>query len=186
MGAGGYEKMLFWARQKPEALLGALAIDAKTHKIIYAGEKINWRSCSYEPLRINIDFSRLKGIHEITHFPGRGLLIPAKVFEKIGLYDEVHFPHYAADYDFTHRAIRAGFKVYCNYEAKLSIFPNASGGVELRKTRSARNYYQHLFGIKGAANLKVFTYYALRNCPRRYLPFFLTQGYVRRILGYWL
>ena len=123
-------------------------------------------------------------LHKVSHFPGRGLLIPSEVYRKIGLYDEKHFPHYAADYDFTHRAIRAGYKIYCNYDAKLFIYPEVSGDAENRKNKSLKNYFNHLFMLKGGGNLKVFFYYAIINCPPRYLILFLPIGISRRILGY--
>ncbi len=180
------ENMMFCANRQPEALIGALAVDVETGQIVYGGEIINWLSGQSISLKDILKPEEMTGLHEVTHFPGRGLLIPSKVFKRIGLYDQVHFPQYAADYDFTHRAIRAGFKVYCNYDARLFIYPDASVSVPIRKIRSFKNYYYHLFSIKGAGNLKVFSWYALRNCPKRNLPFFFLQGSLRRILGYWL
>jgi GT2 family glycosyltransferase len=180
------EKMLCWAEKKPNALLGTLTVDAVSGKVVYAGERVDWKTGRYQPLLDNLDDQELSGIHKVTHFPGRGLLIPAKVITKIGLFDQEHFPHYAADYDFTHRAIRGGFKVYCNYDARLKTYPEASGGQEIRKNRTLKNYWTHLFGVKGVGNLKIFWFYAIRNCPRKYLPFFLANGYARRIIGYWM
>ena len=178
-------KMIYRAEKTPNALLGAFALDANTKKPVYGGEIINWKWANSKSLLDSLPKEQWYGLHEVTHFPGRGLLIPAEVFRKIGLYDEKHFPHYAADYDFTHRAIRAGYKVYCNYDAKLLIYPDASGDAENRKKKSLKNYYNHLFGIKGGANIKIFTKYTIRNCPFYYIPTFLLCGYIKRILGYW-
>ncbi len=178
------EKMMFWAEKDSRALLGALAVDAKTQIPIYGGETVDWRLARFKNLLDILTPGEHHGLHEVTHFPGRGLLIPAEVFRKIGLYDGAHFPHYAADYDFTHRAIRMGYKVFCNFDARLYIYPDASGNAELRNEKSIRSYYNHLFGIKGGGNLKTFWRYAMRNCPRRYLISFLILGISRRILGY--
>ncbi|GAB4447259.1 MAG: hypothetical protein Fur0028_02110 [Bacteroidales bacterium] len=178
------EKMIYWAERRPNSLLGAFAIDAETKKPVYGGEIINWKWGNSKSLLNILPKEQWYGLHEVTHFPGRGLLIPADVFRKIGLYDEKHFPHYAADYDFTHRAIRAGYKVYCNYDAKLYIYPDVSGDAENRKKKSLKNYYNHLFGMKGGGNLKVFTKYAFNNCPARCLLQYLFFGYIRRIFGY--
>lgn len=179
------EKMIDWAEKTPNALLGAFAIDAESKNPVYGGEIINWKFANSKYLLDILPKEQWYGLHEVTHFPGRGLLIPTKVFKKIGLYDEKHFPHYAADYDFTHRAIRAGYKVYCNYDAKLYIYPDVSGDAENRKKKSLKNYYNHLFGMKGGANLKVFTIYTLKNAPWYSIPFFLLRGYIQRFLGYW-
>ena len=177
-------KMVYWSEKYPNALLGALATDSKTKLPIYGGEIINWKLANYKNLLEVIPEEKQYGLHEVTHFPGRGLLIPSEAFKKIGLYDEKHFPQYAADYDFTHRAIRSGFKVYCNYDAKLSIYPEESGNLKNRKRKNLKNYFNHLFGIKGGANLMVFIKYAIRNCPKIYLLLYIPLGLLRRILGY--
>lgn len=178
------EKMLFWAEKEPKALLGAFLLDAETNKPIYGGEIINWITANFKSLLDILGPEEWHGLHEVTHFPGRGLLIPAEVFRKTGLYNAKHFPQSAADYDLTHRAIRAGYKVFCNYDAKLLIYPDAGGDIQLMKNKDLKNYYQHLFGMKGGGNLKRFVFYALQNCPRHYLLFYFISGIIRRVFGY--
>ena len=178
------EKMLFWAEREPKALLGAFALDTETKKPVYGGSHINWKTASSTHLLDVLKPEEFHGLHEVSHFPGRGLLTPAEVFNMIGLFDAKHFPQAAADYDFTHRACRAGYKIFCNYDAKLLIYPTASGDAQLREKKSMKNYYYHLFGIKGGGNLKRFTIYAFRNCPWKYLVLFLAIGMTRRVCGY--
>jgi GT2 family glycosyltransferase len=178
--------MVSWSQRNPQALLGALAVDVDTGKTVYAGEVINWITASYRPASDPGFANEITGLQEATHFSGRGLLIPAEVFHKIGLFDAEHFPQTLADYDFTHRARKAGFKVYCNHDARVLIRTLESGAVKLRVEKSWAHYWSHLFGIKGAGNLKYFTSYAVRNCPGMYLPLFLTIGILKRLLGYLL
>jgi len=178
------EKLVYSIKNNEKILQGVLAIDKVKGIEVYGGERINWLTATYTNLLIE------KGKHDnsnmlaVTHYPGRGLLIPSEVFEKLGLFDEKHFPHYGADYDFTHHALKAGYKIYCNYEAKIYIYPIESHAERIRKKKTLRNYFLHLFSIKGGGNIKVFFYYSLRNCPRKYLPLFFTLGMSRRILGY--
>ena len=169
------------ASRMPNTLIGARAVDAHSGRPLFAGERMNWLAAApypAEPAGPDADFA------EVTHAPGRGLLIPAAVFAKIGFFDAVHFPQYAADYDFTHRARRAGFGVVCYYPAVLGMYPDASGDAANRRRKSLANYRQHLFGVKGGANLPVFVRYAARNCPPALLPFCLAAGLARRIGGY--
>ena len=180
------EKMVYWAERTPKSLLGAFALDANTKQPVYGGEIINWKWANSKFLLDILPKEQWYGLHEVTHFPGRGLLIPAEVFRNIGLYDEKHFPHYAADYDFTHKAIRAGYKVYCNYDAKLLIYPDASGNIENRKKKSLKNYYNHLFGIKGGGNIIYNWRYAVFNCPKEYVLFYLIKANLQIIFGYWI
>jgi GT2 family glycosyltransferase len=54
----------------------------------------------------------------VGHPPGgRGVLIPARCFEKIGMIDQRSFPHYWADHDFHYRAMKAGYNYYLATEA---------------------------------------------------------------------
>lgn len=180
------EHMLHWHARRPAALLGALQVDARTGRPLLGGERARWDG------RRNLDVLRTLppqqqyGLHPATHLPGRGMLIPAAVFRSIGLFAADRLPQSAADFDFTHRAWRAGFEVYCNYDARLGVFPEMTGGAAFRGSAGFRNYARNLFSLKGDANLRVFTWYALRNCPPALLPWYLLQGYARRLLGYWI
>ena len=180
------EKMIYWSELKPKAVLGALDYDYHTQKPYFGGEIHNWKTNKSYSLLDRLEPQKRYGLHEVTHAPGRGLFIPREVFEGIGLFEEKKLPQYAADYDFTFRAAREGFKVYCNYDAILYSFPQESGDHQKRMHRSLSNYKKHLFSITGTGNLKVYTHYVLRNCPTPYIPFALFDGYARRILGYWL
>jgi glycosyltransferase involved in cell wall biosynthesis/GT2 family glycosyltransferase len=173
------ESLVRAATAEPAALIGAYAIDAASGHPVYGGETIHWATASYQ--------SHLGGAErrvEVTHFPGRGLLIPAAVFRHIGLFDGNHFPQTAADYDFTHRARRAGYRIYCDRQAVLHVHPEESGDASYRRTKGWANYYRHLFDIKGGGNLRVFFWYAVRNCPWALLPLCLPVGLARRVAGY--
>jgi hypothetical protein len=41
--------------------------------------------------------------------------------------------------------MRAGYRVFCNYDARIYIYPNACGGAELRRKKNLKNYYNDLF-----------------------------------------
>ncbi|MBI1767582.1 MAG: glycosyltransferase family 2 protein [Bacteroidetes bacterium] len=180
------EQMHFWASLTHDALLGALDVDMKTQKPYYGGEWVDWVWDDSRYLLDELRVEEQKGLQEVHLYPARGLLIPKIAFDKIGLFEEKKLPHYLADYDFTQMARRHGFKIYCNYDAKLYTYPEEGGDHKLRKKKNLRNYFLHLFGIRGGGNLKNFTIYTLRNCPKKYLPASLLTGYLRRLAGYWL
>jgi GT2 family glycosyltransferase len=180
------EQMYRWHKAKPQALLGALELDAFTNKPIFGGERLNWKLNKIEQVLDVLPESEQKGLHAVTHLPGRSLLIPKAVFEKIGLFDQERFPHYIADYDYTHTARRAGFELFVNYDARILTYPEESGERQLRSSKSFKNYYKHLFDIKGGGNLRDFTRFTLKNCPPTYVPYHLANGYARRLLGYFL
>ena len=129
------ERMLISANQNPQALLGALDIDMVTKRPYYGGEIFNWRSSTSKFLLNILKKEEQRGLHEVSLFPARGLLIPRKVFDVIGLFEEKRLPHYMADYDFTQLARKNGFKVYCNYEARLYTYPEEGGDHKIRKKK---------------------------------------------------
>ncbi len=179
-------QMLTAADQHPRAVLGAFELDATTGEALYGGERLDFRTNTRHDLLAELPAAQRTGLHPVTYLPGRGLLVPKAVVEAIGLFDEKRLPHYLADFDYTSVARLAGFPVYCNYAAKLSTYPEESGQTLTRKQRSLKGYVQHLFGIRGGGNMLNFTRFALKNCPKPYLPYFLLNGYARRLLGYFL
>lgn len=179
-------QMLAAAAQRPTAVLGAYELDAATGEAIYGGEQLDFRTNTRRDLLQEIPAAQRVGLHPVTYLPGRGLLIPKAVIDKVGLFDEKRLPHYLADFDYTSVARRAGFEVLINYAAQLSTYPEESGQTITRKKRSLKGYLLHLFGIRGGGNMVNFTHFALKNCPPLYLPYFLLNGYVRRLVGYFL
>jgi GT2 family glycosyltransferase len=176
--------MTKWIPEYPDALIGSSAVASETGELVYGGERANWLKAKSKNLLNILPESERKGLHWVSHFPGRGLLIPAKVFREIGVYDEKNFPHTFADYDFTIRAWNSGYKLFCNYDAKLLIHSEESATVTTRKKKSLSGYWNYLFSIKGGGNLKNFIIYAFKNCPKRYLTIYLAVGLVRRLMGY--
>ena len=183
---GLVKNLLKGAKQKPNSLIGALDIDVTTQRPYYGGEIVNWIFNKPTFLLKSLAPEKQKGLHEVSLFPARGLLIPRTVFQTIGLFEEKKLPHYMADYDFTHKATRHGFPVYCNYDAKLYTYPQEGGDHYIRKNKTIKNYFNHLFSIKGGGNLLNFTVYTFRNCPMKYVLPSLLTGYIRRIGGFWI
>ncbi len=178
------EKMQLHSQHYPNALLGAFAINADNDQPVFGGEILNWKTGNFEDVLNKLPPGQHQGLHLVNVFPGRGLLIPVDVFKKIGFYDSKNFPQTIADLDFTARATNAGYNIYCNYDAKIKIYPEESGGVLIRKEKSLKNYYKHLFSQRGAGNLKWFTIFAFKNAPKRYLLSYWLIGVARRVGGY--
>jgi GT2 family glycosyltransferase len=164
-------QMLGWADRHPTAVLGALELDVATGRPVYGGERLDWRTNTRYDLLAELPAAEQHGLHAVTYLPGRGLLIPLAVIEAIGLFDEKRLPHYMADFDYTSVARRHGFPVFCNYDARLSTYPQESGQEQT---------------LRGGGNLVNFTHFTLKNCPRPYLPYYLLNGYARRLVGYFL
>jgi GT2 family glycosyltransferase len=180
------EKMLAASILHPTSLIGALALeDERLQKVAYAGEEWQWLTDSSKPIAATFN-KALAGLHPVTHFPGRGLLIPRVCLDRIGVFDAARFPHYMADYDYTMVARRAGFEVLVNYDAPLITYPEASGDRALRAKKTIGNYIKHLTNIRGGGNLINFWRYSFKNCPPLLLPINLVVGTAKRLVSYWV
>lgn len=178
------EKMIYWAEKKPTALFDSMVYDISTGEPFYGGVKMDWRRGKTELLIDKIPKEEFHGLIEVTHMNGWGLWIPAVVFDKIGLFDAKNFPQKAADNDFTLRANRAGFPLFCNCNAKLYNYTKEVTGAVYMQKFSFKNYYKHLTAIDGAANIIVLWRYIMRNCPRRYRFQYMTKSLMYAFISY--
>jgi len=108
------------SQQYPSCIIGSLCVFlSNPKKIETSGLVMDWKKCrSYALTRFGeIRKSQHKGIIEATHLPAKGVLIPIKVYREIGIYDEINFPQYHADTDFTLRAHKAGYRVLVDFDS---------------------------------------------------------------------
>ena len=178
------EKMIYWAERKPTALFSSMVYDITTGEPFFVGSRRDWRHGKDEALIKKIPKEEFHGLIDVTHLPGRGLWIPAIVFNKIGLFDAKNFPQKAADSDFTIHANRRGFPLFCNCDAKLYGYTEEVTGADYTKKFSFKNYYKHLTAIDGGANIIVMWRYIMKNCPRRYRFKYMTKRIIGAFIGY--
>jgi len=178
------QELLNYSEQFPNNLLSPIGLHHETAVLIDGGWNINWKTAKYKNMLELVDSSLGNKFHTVNVSPARCLLIPVKVFEEIGFFDSLNFPQAVADFDFTIRAAKAGFKVLVCHTAKIKIYPLDSGSVDIIINKSIKNYFLHLFGRKGLGNLKWFIIFSIKNTPRKYLLTFLIFGIIRRLINY--
>lgn len=158
----------------PDAIITSAGYDIRTRQMVSPGSRQSWLTSKIRTLDLESDLlPDSKNIAEVTHAPGRGTLIPLKVFGKIGLYDEKHLPHYGADFDFTHRARRAGYRILISYLARVFSHVEATGMTVVRRDFGFDGFIRYLTDRKSPANLNARWWLAFNNCPRILLPSFL-------------
>jgi glycosyltransferase involved in cell wall biosynthesis len=123
---------------------------------------------------------------------GNGTLIHKSVFEKIGLYDRKHTPHYHADAEFTMRASRMGIHSWVARDARLynRFTEEADGPLASKNIR--------FFSLRSANYIRPILYILQEYCPPeervnalcrylgRYLPTFKLRerSKLLRAIGY--
>jgi len=117
------------AASSPKTLVGSVCIDDGSGTVRYAELRLHRLRAAF--------LSRYKGRlpgavpagRELACdvLSGRGVLIPARAFREIGLFDERLLPHYAADYELSWRARRAGYRLVCATDARVATDRGRSG-----------------------------------------------------------
>lgn len=168
----------------PKAVLTSMIHDIATGKPQgSAGYRQNWLTAQAEPIRFETSHLPHDGnAAEVTHASGRGTLYPVSVFRQIGLFDERHLPHYGADYDFSHKARRAGYPIYVCRNCRVFSHVDATGMTVVRNRLSLKSFINYFKNIKSPANLKVRWWYGWNNCPRALFPSYIVLD-VLRITG---
>jgi GT2 family glycosyltransferase len=178
------------SREHGGALVGSLQRSWTDRSLISIGPLILWSKGEVHELARSVeDPERLceqETVDMLDALPGRGTLVPVRVFRRIGNFRRWLLPHYAADYEFAARAKRRGEKLLISTRAAVYTAPDAPRSAQkagMRETlrsmfsrRSSSNLIDHLvlFAVSGPlrhrprAILRVFRdgYVALRNAVR--------------------
>lgn len=108
------------SEQYPNTIIGSLCVFMSDPDLIEtSGIIVDFDKCDSVSLTKNGEkrTQAHTGIVDATTLPGKGVLIPVKVFKEIGLYDQDNFPHYHADTDFILRAFKAGYRVVVDFDS---------------------------------------------------------------------
>jgi len=84
---------------------------------------------------------------------GRGVVIPCHVFQRIGLFDEEHLPHYLADHDFYLRCRRVGVPMYLASGVRLYVDGARSTEARNLERLSVRDFVATLHSWRSHRNL---------------------------------
>lgn len=167
------------------SIITSMIQDIKTGRNDPAGYRQNWWIAKQKQIYFEVDhLPSDKTVVEVSHASGRGTLFPVLVFRRIGLFDELHLPHYAADYDFTFKAVRSGFKVYACQNCIVKSHVEATGMTKVITGISFASFYNYFFSIRSPAYLTVRWWYGWNNCPKYLLPTYLLIDFLRILGGY--
>ncbi len=171
-----FEHMLKAAEKEHHAIIGSLNItDEKKKKIYFSGaKKVNWwlgKLQRYHPFLAPTN-GKLTGLHKTVVLPGRGLWIPAWVFEKTGFFDQEALPQYKADYDFVLRAAKNNIPAFISWDAVIHTHTEKTGQGATFTEQSFSRFARSLFHSRSRTNLFQNCIYYKRHFPRMLLPIF--------------
>ena len=182
------QTLLNSAAKYPRSLIGSISVSNEDHStIVDGGVRVNWLTAKYTNLaegRQSKDILHAGSLlQKVDVLPGRGTLIPIEVFQKLGLYDFKHFPHYGADYEFSRRANIYGYKLLIDYKAVV-IGDVKMTGLNNRVNKLGWNdLIRSFFSIRSANNLKKRWRFARLCCAGWRFPIFYVCDMGRVIIG---
>ncbi|WKJ88635.1 glycosyltransferase family 2 protein [Methylomonas montana] len=173
----------------PDAIIAPVQRDCRTERLI----SISPHSCFL------LGFPSLSGPKEMTPdmamrellpvkliVGGRGVVIPAGVFNQIGLFDEKRLPHYGADHDFYLRARKQGILLYVASRALVEIDNMRTTLADNPGTLNFAEFLQSLRNIRSHRNLRDVTTLFKAHYPIPHLYLLGVALYtVRYLLVYW-
>ncbi len=177
-------------KNNPNTIIGSKIYLAQNHEIVWSvGGEFNPVN-GYKDMigRGQPDSEAFSNITECDWLPGMGTVTHASVYQEIGFLDDVNFPQYHGDSDFTYRAKKHGFRIFVYPDLKLFNNTEHSG---LKHNENFKMLNQSLFSIKSNFNIKKdFLFY--RKHGQSYLAyrlliskyFFYIGGFIKwKILG---
>jgi GT2 family glycosyltransferase len=96
---------------------------------------------------------------------GRGVIIRASIFDKVGLFNEAQLPHYYADHDFYFRCRKAGIKLYVCGDAKVDIDDTMTTLGNTDSELSLTNFMKSLKNQRSHRNIKDLSTLFSLHCP---------------------
>jgi GT2 family glycosyltransferase len=164
-----YELLNVYDKNKP-CLVGSTSVDIQfPERISFIGGKWNKYTAKHQRSVLTLcPYFEVKRKHEFVDadlLPGRGVLIPIKAFKQLGLYDELNFPHYNADDDFSLRCKKNGYKLLVATKAVVKSHINENGLSTIKANSFIQSLYHSFTSIKSPNRLSTRFIWAKKNTP---------------------
>jgi GT2 family glycosyltransferase len=153
--SNGYiKKLLKAAQNNPNSLVGSIIVyDSDHKKVWYAGAYFDKKRGEMQ--HVNGDITDFDDKYYKTDWmAGMGVLVPIDVYKKVGFYDEVNFPQYFGDADFSVRALRYGYKLLISSECVFYSDVSSSWVQKQLKTPKPRMLIDLLFSIRSPYQIR--------------------------------
>ena len=179
------EQKLQRSSEYPDTIIGTMCVYADNRNIIEtSGYIMEFDKCKGEQITKPGEkrTDKHKGVVDVTHLPGKGVLIPVKVFKEIGLYDEVNLPQYHADTDLVLRAHKAGYRVLVDFDSVIYSDVNANNMALPTHEITLKGILGTFRGPYSMNNFSIYNNFAKKHFPDRRVKY-LFKTYFRTISG---
>ncbi|GAB3558479.1 glycosyltransferase family 2 protein [Spirosoma fluminis] len=171
------QTMLDAYQQHQPCLVGSVSVNSdEPTKLEYAGTSHELYTASGKHLAAAYNFSypqllRQTDYVESDSLPGRGTLIPVRVFEEVGLFDSKNYIHYMADIEFSVRAHKAGYRLIVNARSLVYEYITATG-IQVERKITLKEFINGFTSVKSPTNLRVRYNFAIDHSKTKIIYFF--------------
>ncbi len=172
----------------PGALVGAVSVDDRSTPVVLdGGVRIKWATAKHTIVGLGRPYAEVRREQgspvEVNALPGRGMLVPLEALRRVGLFDQERLPHYAADYEFSIRAGRAGYRLLVDYGAVLvNRLPERPYAQE-EGVPGLGMLMRQLTSRRSPLELRTRLAFALRACPRTLVVQYMLLDLARVVGG---
>lgn len=172
-----FKNLIKVTQDEPKSLVGCKIYYMNDHdRVWYFGGRLD---DSVADVKIqnghDKDFTKRQEVGALT---GMGVLIPAEVFDTVGLYDFENFPHYLADSDFSLRAAKADYKLIVDPDCKIYSDVGSSWLRKALKRPTPTFFWTLFFKDRSPHSIKIHYRFNKRYWPK--------QKYRMLLRYYWL
>lgn len=185
---GFVDRLLHAHAAAARALIGSLALSAADRKtVVDGGVTIRWATAKYRWKGHGEAWIGTPGttpdLRPADVLSGCGTLIPVSAFRSLGPYDERHLKHYAADYEFTRRARRAGYGLFVDWASPLYLREAETGLHAAVSGADVRGLMRSFWDIRSANDFRNRWRFAILACPSWAVLTYIPCDYARVIVG---
>jgi len=182
------ERLLRAHAASPHALVGSLQLSAADRAtVIDGGVTVNWATAKYRTAGCGVtadgDACPGPNLRRVDVLGGRGTLIPVEALRRTGPYWEQGLRHYAADYELSRRAQRAGFDLVVDWGSPLYVREAETGTHAGVAGGGVTGLLRSFWDIRSANDFRVRWRFAAAACPRWALPSYVVCDYARVVVG---
>ena len=173
------------ANSHPDAIFGSVCVFMTNHKLIEtSGFIMDYKKCTSRSLtkRGEVITAEHKGVKEVTHLPGKGVLLPVSVYKSVGFYDEDNLPQYHADTDLILMAHEAGYKVYVDFDSVIYSDVNLTNMTIPSDQLTVSNVLKTFRGRYTPNNYKIIKYFGIKHFQKRWW-IYVIKVYIKIIGG---
>jgi GT2 family glycosyltransferase len=147
------------AAAHPGCLIGSLAVyNQDPGRVFWCGQAASRRQCRYGYVRRD----SLSGCVPAEKLPGRGMLVPREVFERVGLLDAQAFPQHACDFDFSLRARQAGYPLLCCCDTAVVVMTTETGPGSVHRRDRVGDFFRAFWDIRSPNHIPTLWRFSMR------------------------